>query len=71
MADQKIDFLKLSLVDYALGAAFAIMGTAIVSGLSAALNFALPSLVASLAGAAIGAAAWLYYLLKRNADHAR
>jgi preprotein translocase subunit SecD len=71
MADRKIDFRSLTVVDYAMGAAFAIMGTAIVSGFAVTMGIDLPGVVASLLGAAIGAAAWLYYLLKRNTDDAR
>jgi hypothetical protein len=66
MEERKFDLRNLTLVDYAMGAAFAVMGTAIVSGFASAMNIALPGLAASLGGAAIGAAAWLYYLLKRK-----
>ncbi len=66
MAESKIDFGSLTLKDYAIGVAFALMATAVLSGLEAAFNIALPSFLASAAGAAIGVAAWFFYLLKRK-----
>ncbi|ODT69780.1 MAG: hypothetical protein ABS75_15145 [Pelagibacterium sp. SCN 63-23] len=66
MAERKIDFGSLTIKDYALGVGFALVATAIVSGLEAASNVVLPSFLAAAAGAAIGVAAWFTYLLKRK-----
>lgn len=66
MATRKIDFGKLSFMDYAIGVILTLVATAIVTGLEMATNIALPSFVASAAGAAIGVAAWFTYLLKRK-----
>ncbi|MFC3705895.1 hypothetical protein ACFOOL_14150 [Devosia honganensis] len=66
MAGRKIDFAALTIGDYAVGVVFALVATAVVSGLELAANMALPGLVASAAGAAIGIAAWFTYLLKRK-----
>ena len=66
MATRKIDFGKLSFMDYAIGVILTVVATAIVTGLEMATNIVLPSFVASAAGAAIGVAAWFTYLLKRK-----
>lgn len=66
MATRKIDFGKFSFMDYAIGVILTLVATAIVTGLEMATNIALPSFVASAAGAAIGVAAWFTYLLKRK-----
>lgn len=66
MATRKIDFGKLTFMDYAIGVILTVVATAIVTGLEMATNIVLPSFVASAAGAAIGVAAWFTYLLKRK-----
>lgn len=66
MTERKIDFGTLTLKDYAIGVVFAVVATALLSGLEAVSNIALPSFLASAAGAAIGVAAWFFYLLKRK-----
>ncbi len=66
MANNKIDFGTLTLKDYAIGVAFVLVAMALIAGLEMVSNIALPSLVASALGAAIGVAAWFTYLLKRK-----
>jgi hypothetical protein len=69
MADGKVDLSKLSLTEILLLVGFAIMGTAIVSGLSVIAGIALDGLVAAVIGAVIGLVAWWFYVVKRKADH--
>ena len=71
MAIRKLDLGKLTMLDYVIGVILAVVGTAVVTAMEMVTNIALPSVVASVAGAAIGIAAWFTYLLKRKADHAR
>lgn len=66
MADRKIDFGTLTLKDYAIGVAIALVAMALVSGIEAMANIALPGFVATAAGAVIGVAVWFIYLLKRK-----
>ena len=66
-----IDIATLTAKDYAVGVVYAVLGNFVVTGAEMVLGFALPSLVASAVGAAIGIAAWFVFLLKRKADHAR
>jgi hypothetical protein len=66
-----IDIATLTAKDYAVGVVYAVLATFVVTGAEMVFGFALPSLVASVAGAAIGIAAWFIFLLKRKADHAR
>ncbi len=66
MAARKIDFGKLSLLDYVIGVILTVIATAVVTGVEMAANLNVPSLLVSAAGAAIGVAAWFTYLLKRK-----
>lgn len=61
-----IDIAALTFKDYAVGAVYAVLGTFVVTGAEMAFGFSLPSVMASVAGAAIGIAAWFVFLLKRN-----
>jgi hypothetical protein len=61
-----IDITALTAKDYAVGAVYAVLGTFVVTGAEMAFGFSLPSVMASVAGAAIGIAAWFVFLLKRN-----
>lgn len=69
MGEGKVDLSKLSMVEILLLVGFAIMGTAIVSGLSVVAGVELDGLVAAVIGAVIGLAAWWIYVVKRKADH--
>jgi type IV secretory pathway TrbD component len=69
MADGKVDLSKLSLTEILLLVGFAIMGTAMISGLSVIAGIALDGLVAAVIGAVIGLVAWWFYVVKRKADH--
>ena len=66
MANRKIDFGKLSLLDYVIGVILTIVATAMVTGFEMAANLNVPSLLVSASGAAIGVAVWFTYLLKRK-----
>lgn len=61
-----IDIAALGLKDYAVGVVYAVLGTFVVTGAEMAFGFALPGMLAAVAGAAIGIAAWFVFLLKRN-----
>jgi hypothetical protein len=69
MGEGKIDLTKLTVVEILLLVGFAIMGTAIVSGLSVVAGIELDGLVAAAVGAVIGLVAWWIYVVKRKADH--
>ncbi|MBJ7576477.1 hypothetical protein JHC09_01070 [Devosia sp. MC532] len=69
MADGNVDLSKLTMVEILLLVAFAIMGTAIVSGLGIVAGIQLDGLVAAVIGAVIGMTAWWFYVVKRKADH--
>ncbi|WIY54426.1 hypothetical protein O9Z70_07880 [Devosia sp. YIM 151766] len=66
MAIRRIDFGKLTIMDYAVGVVLTLVATAVVTGFEMAANLTLPSFAASVAGAAIGIVAWFTYLLKRK-----
>jgi len=66
-----MDIAALGFRDYVVGVVYAVLGTFVVTGFEMVFGIALPSLLASAAGAAIGIAAWFVFLLKRKADHAR
>lgn len=66
MAERRIDFGSLTIMDYAIGVILTLVATAVVTGVEMAANLSLPSFLASAAGAAIGVAAWFTYLLKRK-----
>ena len=66
-----IDIAALTAKDYAVGVVYAVLGTFVVTGAEMVFGFSLPSILASVVGAAIGIAAWFVFLLKRKADHAR
>jgi len=66
MADRRIDFGKLGVLEYGVGVGLVVVCIAIVSGLASTMTLALPGYATVAAGAALGVAAWFSYLLKRN-----
>ncbi len=66
MTTRRIDFGSLTVKDYAIAVVYVVLATFVVTGAEMVFGFALPSLVASAVGAAIGVAAWFVFLLKRN-----
>jgi hypothetical protein len=66
MAERRIDFGRLGMAEYGVGAGFAVVCSIIVSGFAEFANVELPGYVSVAVGAAIGVAAWFSYLLKRN-----
>ncbi|SMQ64250.1 hypothetical protein SAMN06295905_0945 [Devosia lucknowensis] len=66
MTTRKIDFKALTIKDYAVAVVYVVLATFVVTGAEMVFGFTLPSFVASAVGAAIGVAAWIIFLLKRN-----
>ena len=66
MSDRRIDFGTLSIKDYAIGVGLLLVAMAVIYGFEMLTDITLPSLVASAVGAAIGVAAWFFYLFKRK-----
>ena len=70
MADRKIDFGKLGVVEYLIGIGLVVMCIGILTWVTALAGLSLPDFLPSVVGAALGVAVWFSYL-KRKADHAR
>ncbi len=66
MAERKIDFGTLKAMDWAIGIGLVVLVIAVLSGLRAATNIALPDFVPTALGAALGVLLWFVYLSKRK-----
>lgn len=66
MAERSIDLGTLKALDWAIGIGLVVLAIALLSGLRAATNIALPDFVPSVVGAALGVGLWFLYLSKRK-----
>lgn len=66
MAERRVDFGTLKAKDWAIGVGLVVLAIALISGLRAVTNLALPDFVPSAVGAALGVLVWFLYLSKRK-----